>query len=182
MLLYEITPWHQLLHAFGPVSAARHVQQQCIDVLEHIQIIRFCSLNETVYDTGCHRPVHGGMEQEIFPSDGIALGIPLCTVVGKLAASVLEVALQGVLMVQGIVYRLLKLASACRVLRPKPPEEVFPDGNFLLHAFLLPFFWGQFPEFPLQVEEFVEIGSPYFSRDVFLQVFLWDFRLPDRFR
>ncbi len=81
MFFDEITPWEQLFYACGIIWIARHIQQYQVEILEHVQTIRFRGFYNTVdYRAGrsfCLR----GMEKRRFAAYGIALCFPFRGVV-----------------------------------------------------------------------------------------------------
>ena len=45
--------------------------------MEDVQVVRFCSFNNAVYDSTGFRPINCIVEQEVFSANDIALGFPL---------------------------------------------------------------------------------------------------------
>ena len=49
-LLYKLAPRHHRFHTCGLLFIVRHVQQQCVEVLEHIQVVCLCGFYQAVDD------------------------------------------------------------------------------------------------------------------------------------
>lgn len=130
-----ITPRQQCFYACGLIFVVRHIQQYHVQILEHVQVIGFCSFDDAVHDSTGSGSGFRCMEQECFPADGITFRPPFCCVVGDFTSSVKKIVAKCLPVIPGILYCLFQFASPGRRNAFQPLPEIIPDWHFQFQAF-----------------------------------------------
>ena len=78
-LLYKLAPRHHRFHTCGLLFIVRHVQQQCVEVLEHIQVVCLCVFYQAVDDGTGSRALYRIVEKDVLSPRRIGFRTPLQT-------------------------------------------------------------------------------------------------------
>ena len=78
-LLYKLAPRHHRFHTCGLLFIVRHVQQQCVEVLEHIQVVCLCGFYQAVDDGTGSRALYRIVEKDVLSPRRIGFRTPLQT-------------------------------------------------------------------------------------------------------
>ena len=164
MPFYKIAPWQQCLYACGLILIVRHIQQHHVEILAHVQAIRFGRFNDAVNNSTCFCACCGIMEKGIFPSYGITFAPAFRPVVGNFTPAVQQVILQRLMMIYGIVYSLFQFTAANRVQPADPFPEFSPYRNLGFQPAGLPFFHTQVFQHTLFKKEHVTVCNADYGR------------------
>ena len=79
-LLYKPAPRHHRFHTCGLLFIVRHVQQQYVEVLEHIQVVCLCGFYQAVDDGTGSSALYRIVEKEVLSPCRIGFRTPLGTI------------------------------------------------------------------------------------------------------